>query len=115
MAIAGTSGKRQKPLIWTSGNYNSVKQVFPPSQYDFMDMESENRERREQGLLLPQERDALFRKLNLDTKLAQMDDLDKDLLVASVRYYSVSELAKMYPMLTPGQLNRLKAAVERIK
>ena len=114
-ASAEPSVKNVKPLIWTSGHYNSLKGVFSPKEYDFMDRETKARELHEQGFLRPTERDSIFRKLKLESKLTQLDDLDKDLLVANARYYSVAELRKQYPMLTFQQLRQLKAEVERIK
>jgi hypothetical protein len=110
-----TAEAELRPVIWTKGFYGSLKARFPSSQFDYLDPETRRKDLLEQGYLQPSERDALFRKLNLETKLQQMDELDKDMLVMGAKAYSVPELVKQYPMLSGKQLRRLKTEVEKIK
>lgn len=105
-----------KPFIWTRGNYDYLKTRLPANTFRFEDPQAARRRRfDEDGYLPPLERDALFRKLNLETKLQSMDELDKDMLVMGAKAYTVPELAKQYPMLSLRQLRRLKSEVEKFK
>jgi hypothetical protein len=104
-----------RPVIWTKGFYGALKARFPASQFEYLDPQTRRKDLLKQGYLQPLERDALFRKLNLETKLQQMDEMDKDMLVMGAKFYSVPELVKQYPMLSGSQLRRLKTEVEKIK
>jgi hypothetical protein len=114
-AAESAANDQMRPTIWTKGFYGPLKARFPASQFNYLDHETMRKELLVQGYLMPHERDALFRKLNLDTKLKKMDEMDKDMLVMGAKAYTVPELVKQYTMLTGAQLRRLKTEVEKIK
>lgn len=107
---------QEKPVVFFRGSYNSdIKNVFPPDKFQYDDRESRRERWLRDGYLMPSERDALFRKLSIETKLSQLDQMDKDMLVMGARVYTPRELHKQYPMLTLGEVTKLKREVEKIK
>lgn len=106
----------QKPWISMRGFYNSsIQNEFPRSKYRYYDKAEERKHFDADGYLPPLERDALFRKLNLETKLQQLDQMDKDMLVMGAHVYTAAELKKQYPMLSLADLQRLRVAVRKSK
>jgi hypothetical protein len=108
--------ENQKPVIVMRGHYDSsIQNVFPPSEYRYYDKAAEREELLADGYLPPLERDALFRKLNFETKIQQLDQMDKDMLVMGARVYTAAQLKKQYPMLSLPELQRLRVEVRKIK
>ena len=97
-----------KPILWTRGHITSARQIFKPGQFHVIGYEEAEARRKETGQLSIRERNALFRKVGIESKVAKMDDFDKDVLVLSAREYTLPVLKSDYPMLTESQLKRLK-------
>lgn len=106
---------QDKPVVWTSGFPSSAAEYFPPDKYQVLNREVQNEDMAHDGYLPPHRRDALFRKVGIETRIGALDELDKDMLVMGARSYSVAELKKQYPMLTQRQLTALKREIGRLK
>jgi hypothetical protein len=103
-------------VVWTSGSIDSVKALFSPDvNAVFLSREEEEKNERKAGWLAPVERDALFRKVGIETKVSGMDEFDKDILMMSAREYTISELKSEYPMITESQLKLLKLEMKKVK
>lgn len=107
----------KKPTIWMNGPVNSEMQKhFSDKDVNFVTPEIERKVAWERdGYLKPLERDALFRKVDIETKLGKLDQMDKDMLVMGAKVYTPKQLHKQYPMLSLTDLQRLKKEVEKIK
>ncbi len=102
--------------VWTRGSVDQARRIFSPSlPVKILGAQEEAERDRKSGHLQPRERDALFRKVGIETKVAQMDEMDKDMLVMAAREYSIRELKSDFPMLSENQLRRLKSELGRIK
>jgi len=102
--------------VWTSGSVESARALFAPgSNVRILGREEEKRRDQKTGHLPPLERDAVFRKLGLESKVSGMDEFDKDLLIMSAREYTVRELKSDYPMFSEAQLSKLKREVGKPK
>ncbi|MBX3022071.1 MAG: hypothetical protein KF799_10390 [Bdellovibrionales bacterium] len=117
LVASATSPDPSKPTIWVDGYTNAeIQNYFPANDYNYVSKTSQRRAQWEDdGYLPPLERDSLFRKLGIETKLQALDQMDKDMLVMGAREYTVPQLHKQYPMLSLGELRRLKREVEKIK
>jgi hypothetical protein len=115
LSLAHGEATPVKPFLWTRGNIEFLKTRLPAGMFQYEDTAAERRRDLDEGYLPPRERDALFRRLSLETKLKGMDELDKDMLIMGAKSYTVPELVKQYPMLNSAQLRRLKTAVENYK
>ena len=103
-------------VVWTNGSIPSAQALFGPgANVTVMSSEDNSRAEKRAGYLPPDERDALYRKLGIETKISAMDEFDKDMLMLSSRAYSVRELKVSYPMLSEGQLRRLKTEMGKVK
>lgn len=108
-------GDSDLPVVRTRGDAEYLKARMPAEQFNVQTPDEERRLLLEQGYIMPRERDALFRKLNLDTKLKKFDEMDKDMLVMDAKAYTLPELIKQYPMLNTTVLKRLKTEVENFR
>jgi hypothetical protein len=110
--------KAVKPTatVWTRGSVDSARKMFAPGAPVKILGRKEQEERdRDAGFVPPRERNALFRKVGIELKVAKMDEFDKDMLVMSAREYNLRELKSDYPMFTDGQLRRLKEELRKMK
>jgi|GEM_PF-7063992 len=109
---------QEKPgaTVWTRGSVESAKALFgPEANVRVLSAETERARERKDGFLPPRERDAVFRKVGIETKIQSMDDFEKDLLMMSAREYTIRELRSDYPMLNETQLKRLQREMKKIK
>jgi hypothetical protein len=111
-ALAGPPQKASV-VVW-SRNPEAIRALFPEPNVHILDTADEDKELGDNGYVKPKARNALFRKLNLEATLADLDDLDKDLLMQSARTESVQAMRKYYPMLSADQAAKLQAAVKEI-
>lgn len=103
-------------VVWTSGSIRSTQALFGPNaNVTVMSAEDDARSERRAGYLPPDERDALYRKLGIETKVSAMDEFEKDMLMLSARAYNVRELKASYPMLNERQLKQLKTEMGKVK
>lgn len=103
-------------VVWTNGSISSSQALFGPhANVTVMSAVDDARAERRAGYLPPDERDALYRKLGIETKISAMDEFDKDMLMLGARAYSVLELKASYPMLSENQLRRLKTEMGKVK
>lgn len=101
--------------VWTKGSTRSARALFKPgSGVKVLGAEEEQQRYREGGVLPVEERNALFRKIGVEPQVAQMDDLDKDMLIMAAREYNLRELRSDYPMFSEQQLKRLKSEVGKM-
>lgn len=104
--------------VWSRGSNDYLRAKYPHERIEYIDQGSVAADYAEEGYLPPHARDAVFERLHLTKALAKVDELDKDMLVMSVRDADLplmKRLAAKYPMLSMAQLQRLKAAVGRAK
>ena len=104
--------------VWSAGYYEHLRARLHGQNVQFMDQRTLAADERAEGYLNPDRRDAVFKKLGLESALKSYDDLDKDMLVMGVRDSSPAELAQMrtkYKTLTLKQLTQLRAAVRTAK
>lgn len=112
------SGVSANPTVtvWTRGYVDSTRRMFKPGLPVRVLGSVESKERdRLTGHLQPRERNALFRKVGIETKVAAMDEMEKDMLVMAAREYTVRELKTDFPKLSVNQLQRLKEELGKIK
>lgn len=112
------SGVSANPTVtvWTRGYVDSTRRLFKPGLPVRVLGSVESKERdRQTGHLQPRERNALFRKVGIETKVASMDEMDKDMLVMAAREYTVRELKIDFPKLSENQLQRLKEELGKLK
>lgn len=113
------SAQRADPpsaTVWTSGSVSSARALFAPgTNVKVLGREDEEARERKSGFLPPAERDAVFRKIGIETKISSMDEFDRDMLMLSAREYTVRELRADYPMLSENELSRLKSELRRRK
>lgn len=110
------AGEAPDAVVWTNGSIRSAQSLFSPAaNVVVMSAEDNARAERRAGYLPPDERDALYRKLGIETKISAMDELDKDMLMLGARAYSVRELKSSYPMLSEKQLRQLKVEMGKVK
>jgi hypothetical protein len=121
-AWAQTQAKKAAPAkqptvtVWTKGHVSSARRLFSPDlPVKVLGREEEKERDRDSGHLQPRERNALFRKVGIETKVAKMDELEKDMLVMSAREYSIRELKSEYPKIPEPQLKRLKEELGKMK
>lgn len=110
-AMIGAVFAQERPAVtvWTRGNVKQVRNMFAPGvNVKVLDAQAERERDRDSGYVPPGERNALFRKVGIETKVAKMDELDKDMLVMGAREYSVREMRAQYPMLSEGEIKRLR-------
>lgn len=117
-ASKAKSGVSANPTVtvWTRGYVDSARRLFKPGLPVRVLGSVESKERdRLTGHLQPRERNALFRKVGIETKVASMDEMEKDMLVMAAREYTVRELKTDFPKLSENQLQRLKEELGKIK
>ncbi len=103
-------------LVWTAGSIDSAKALFTPgTNVVIHSREEDEKNERKAGWLAPRARDALFRKIGIETKISGMDELDKDILMMSAREYTIPQLRSEYPMLNESQLKRLQREMKKVK
>lgn len=103
-------------VVWTAGSIDSAKAMFgPDTNAVILSRQEEEKNERKAGWLAPRERDALFRKVGIETKISGMDEFDKDMLMMSAREYTIRELKSDYPMLKESQLRRLQREMKKVK
>lgn len=113
-ATAVVAEPRPQVTVWTRGHIRSAKAILP-KEYKVLDRKTEAEDLRAAGYLEPAQREALFRKVGIDSKLKKLDELDKDMLVMGVPHYSVAELIVQYPMLNETQIRALKREIGNVK
>lgn len=114
LSVQAKQSRPPQVTVWSRGNASAVRAFVPP-QSTLLDRDAEAKELRESGYLEPRQRDALFRKLGLESPLKKLDEFDKDMLVMSAPHYTVAQLKKQYPMLSEKQLASLKREIRKIK
>jgi hypothetical protein len=113
---AAFAQKKPDAVVWTKGSVDSARALFgPDTNVVVLSREEETRQERKAGYLPPDERDVLFRKVGIETRISNMDEFDKDILMMSAREYTIRELKSDYPMLTEAQLKRLKSEMRKVK
>lgn len=66
-------------------------------------------------ILLPDIRDELFKKAGLQRDVSQMDHLDRDILILSVRFLTAEELSAKYPSLERAKLDILRQLLVNLR
>jgi hypothetical protein len=103
-------------FVWTSGSIEGARALFgPQANVEILSREVEERRERKAGYLPPDQRDVVFRKVGIETKISNMDEFDKDMLMMGAGAYPLSVLKKEYPMLSETQLKRLQAEMKKVK
>ena len=103
-------------VVWTSGSIDNARALFgPQANVVVMSREDNARAEREAGYLPPPERDSMFRKIGIETRVNGMDEFEKDMLMMGARVYTVRELKSEYPMLSEKQIKKLKAEMGKVK
>lgn len=100
-------------VVWAK-HPEAVRKFFPDDKFKMLDAADEAKEFEKTGYLLPHKRDALFHKLNIDTKLTQLDEMDKDMLVMTARFEDQAAVRKHYPMLNDQQAAQLVREVREL-
>jgi hypothetical protein len=113
-SLAAADQVKPTVTVWTRGSVTQVRRYFASNpRVKVLGRKEQRALDRDAHYLPPRERNALFRKVGIETKVARMDEFDKDMLVMSAREYSVRELRADFPMLSEAQLTKLKAEVGR--
>ncbi|MGZ3723669.1 MAG: hypothetical protein ACXVA9_12090 [Bdellovibrionales bacterium] len=99
--------------VW-SRHPDAIRKFFPAAKYRMLDGKDFQKEQADSGYILPQQRDALFRKLGLEAALTSLDDMDKDMLVMGARFEELPSLRKNFPMLTETQIKNLQQEVKEL-
>jgi len=126
LPVVGFAEAKAKPAVksklepsffyYTRGNSRGVQSALPKgANYKVYSRKDQIAEERRRGFLRSSERNALFRKIGIDTKTARMDEMDKDMLLLSAREYTLGELRSDYPMFTEKQLRDLQIEARKIK
>ncbi|MGE3681346.1 MAG: hypothetical protein AB7G93_06440 [Bdellovibrionales bacterium] len=105
----------ENPQITVWAKNPAAARAYFPKNFRVLDAKHRSEEARKKGILPLAERDALFRKLRIESRLKALDDADKDALVMIAPHYTAAELHRQYPMLTVPQLKGLKAELGQIK
>lgn len=101
---------------WTKGSVSSLRKMFAPgTPVKILGKEEERERDKDAGFVPPRERNAIFRKVGIEAKVAKMDEFDKDMLVMSAQEYNLRSLKADYPAFTETQLRKLKEEVVRFK
>lgn len=116
LAQKNPDSKNPDVIVWTSGDSDKAREIFSPDvNLVVLSREREVSQQLKSGYLEPHERDALFRKVGIETRLQGMDEFDKDMLMLSAREYTIRELRSDYPMLTEPQLTHLQREMKKVK
>ena len=101
---------------FTTGHARNLAGNLPPGTgLHVITRKDQRRPMSEGGTLPAPERDALFRRLGLEAKVARMDEYEKDSLVLSARSFTLPEMRREYPGFSEKQLSALQKAARRIK
>jgi hypothetical protein len=93
-------------VVWAR-DPDAIRKFFPPDKYKMLDAEAEAKDLEESGYLTPRKRDALFHKLNLEERVSELDEMDKDILVMDARFEDVAAMKKHHPQFTSLELQKL--------
>lgn len=102
--------------IWTAGDPDYAKRfVAPGANIQVLSNEYDDERNRRAGYIEGEPRDAIFRKVGIETKISSFDQVDRDMLVVCAWTYNARELLAEYPMLTKTEAQRLIAEVRKHK
>jgi hypothetical protein len=102
-----------RATVW-SRHPDAIRPFFPAETYRMLDAQDEKLEMDSTGYMLPQKRDALFHKLQLEQAVQGLDEMDKDMLVMGARFEEYPQLRKNYPTLSEQQIKNLMREVKEI-
>lgn len=93
-----------KLIVETTKEYPSEE--FPANKYEI-------KKNKKSEVLPPNERDALFSQAGLTEHTANMDHLDKDVLLLRARTMDIKQFEKQYPNIPSSKLILLKKTVPK--
>ena len=105
--------EKPKAVIWTKAAPESARKLFPDSRIRILSDKTEGERDKKSGYFQPDERDAIFRKVGIEDKLLNMDDLDKDMLIMGAKALPKADLLAEYPSLPPTLLEKLKVEASK--
>jgi hypothetical protein len=103
--------QQPQAFIW-SRHPDAIRGILPEKKVLVLDAQTEEKQMREDGYLPPRERDALFHKLAIETQIAALDEMDKDMLVMTAKFEGAKSVRKHYPMLSEAQAKQLVKEVK---